>query len=135
MPFDGTYTADGRYASTWVNAVNAQFNNPLAMVDNGLNRTTDNSVNGNAFFNLELIKGLKWNVTGGINYLDNLQERFIPELYVYDPKSGNLKNRMGNDSRSLSNLYSKSLLTTLYSTLTYNKTLFKDHADNGAGWF
>ena len=127
MPFDGTYTADGRYASTWVNAVNAQFNNPLAMVDNGLNRTTNNSVNGNAFFNLELLKGLKWNVTGGINYLDNLQERFIPELYVYDPRSGDLKNRIGNDSRSLSNLYSKSLLTTFYSTLSYNKKILRDH--------
>jgi len=127
MPFYGTYTPNGDYASTWVNAVNAQFNNPLAMVENGLNRTTNNSANGNVFFNLEIIKGLKWNVTGGVNYLDNMQERFIPELYVYDPKTEGLKNRIGNDSRSLNNLYSKSLLTTLYSTLTYNRTIATNH--------
>lgn len=127
MPYYGTYTADGRYASTWVNAVNAQFNNPLALVSEGLNRNNPNTIVGNAYFNLEILKGLKWNVTAGANYLDNLTEYFIPELFVYDPKSGVLKNRIGNSSRSLTNSYGRQLLTTVFSTLTYHKAFAGDH--------
>src|SRR5690606_17415712 len=122
LPYFGTYTEDGRYASTWVNAVNAQFNNPLVMVNEGLNRNVLSSLVGNAYFNLEILKGLKWNVTAGVNYLDNITRYFIPEVFVYNPKNGELVNRVGNSARSLTNSYGRQVLTTAYSTLTYNRT-------------
>lgn len=127
LPFFGTYTADGKYASTWVNTVNTQFNNPLAILNEGLNQDKGNSAVGNVYFNFEILKGLKWNATGGVNYNDNFYERFIPELFAYDPKTGAVKNKIGNAPRSLTNTYSRSLLTTFYTTLTYTHTFHKDH--------
>lgn len=127
LPYYGTYTANGSYASTWVNAVNAQFNNPYAILNNGFNNNNGNSVVGNTYFNLDIIKGLKWNVTGGINYQDNLNQVFVPLLYVYNPKTELAVSQVGNSSRSLTDNWGKTLLTTLFSTLTYRKTFFTDH--------
>lgn len=128
MPYFGTYTQDGSYASTWVPSKNNAFSNPLAIVNNGLNSNRGNTLIGNVFYNFEIVKGLKWNVTAGINYGDNSKELFTPELFVYNPETGALKNKIGNGQRSLTNEYSKSLLTTIYSTLTYNKIFQKNHS-------
>ena len=130
LPMYGTYNSSGQYAGTWVNVINAQINNPYAMVDEGLNQNTGNVVQGSAFFNVELLKGLKWNVTGGLNYGDGQGELFDPLIYVYNPLTGAQQNQVGNGSitRSLTDKYNNNRRTTLYSTLTYTKTFATDHS-------
>jgi TonB-linked SusC/RagA family outer membrane protein len=129
LPMYGTYTSSGQYAGTWVNVINAQINNPYAMVDEGLNRGIGNAMQGSGFFNVEPIKGLKWNVTGGLNYGDGQGEVFNPLIYVYNPLTGAQQNQVGNGplTRSLTDSYNNNMRTTLYSTLTYTKTLATDH--------
>ncbi len=129
LPMYGTYTPNGQYAGTWVNVINAQVNNPYAMVDEGLNRGLYNTMQGSGFFNVEPIKGLIWNVTGGINYVDGQGQLFDPLVYVFNPLTEAQQSQVGNGSvtRSLTDSYNNNMRTTLYSTLTYTKTIAKDH--------
>ncbi|WP_183564088.1 SusC/RagA family TonB-linked outer membrane protein [Mucilaginibacter sp. SP1R1] len=129
LPMYGTYTSTGQYAGTWVNVINAQINNPYAMVDEGLNQGIGNNMQGSGFFNVEPIKGLKWNVTGGINYGDGQGTTFNPLIYVFNPLTGAQQNQVGNGppSRSLTDKYNNNMRTTLYSTLSYTKTIATDH--------
>jgi len=129
LPMYGTYTPTGQYAGTWVNVINAQVNNPYAMVDEGLNEGLYNTMQGSAFFNVEPLKGLKWNVTGGINYGDGQGQLFDPLIYVFNPLTGAQQSQVGNGSvtRSLTDSYSNNMRTTLYSTLTYTRTFARDH--------
>lgn len=129
LPMYGTYTSTGQYAGTWVNVINAQINNPYSMVDEGLNQGIGNVLQGSGFFNVEPIKGLKWNVTGGINYGDGQGTVFNPLIYVFNPLTGAQQNQVGNGppSRSLTDSYNNNLRTTIYSTLSYTKTIAKDH--------
>jgi len=130
LPMYGTYTPNGEYAGTWVNVINAQINNPYAMVDEGLNQGLYNTINGSGFFNVEPIKGLIWNVTGGINYDDGQGELFDPLIYVFNPLTEAQQSQVGNGSvtRSLTDSYNNDMRTTLYSTLTYTKTIATDHS-------
>jgi TonB-linked SusC/RagA family outer membrane protein len=129
LPMYGTYTSTGQYAGTWVNVINAQINNPYSMVNEGLNQGLGNIVQGSGFINVEPIKGLKWNMTGGVNYGDGQGMLFNPLVYVYNPLTGAQQNQVGNGppSRSLTNKYSNNLRTTLYSTLTYTKSIATNH--------
>ena len=129
LPMYGTYTSTGQYAGTWVNVINAQINNPYSMVDEGLNQGIGNVMQGSTFFNVEPVKGLKWNVTGGVNYGDGQGSVFDPLIYVFNPLTGAQQNQVGNGppSRSLTDSYSNNLRTTLYSTLSYTKTFATDH--------
>ncbi|ULT29048.1 TonB-dependent receptor [Sphingobacterium sp. E70] len=133
MPYYGTYTSTGEYASTWVNSINAQFRNPLAMVNEGKNNSAYGNINTNVFLNYKLLEGLKFNVTAGINYSTNDNQLFVPKTLVYNPKTNTATSTMNASGPNASNSWDKTLYKTLFSSLTYNKTIAKDHDFTLAG--
>jgi TonB-dependent starch-binding outer membrane protein SusC len=127
-PFYAAYTSNGQYGSTWVNAVNATFNNPYAMVKEGINSTAYDNLTGNIFGNYEIVKGLTWNVTGGVNYNPYFYKDFTPLIQVYNPLTLDPLSTMNNGNpASLTNTYYNSLELTFFSTLTYDRS-FGQHA-------
>lgn len=133
LPYYGTYTSTGEYASTWVNSINAQFRNPLAMVNEGKNQSAYGNINTNVFLNYKLLEGLKFNVTAGVNYSTNDNQTFVPKNLVYNPKTNTVTSTMNASGPNASNSWDKTLYKTLFSSLTYNKTIAKDHEFTLAG--
>ncbi|KIO75437.1 hypothetical protein TH53_20935 [Pedobacter lusitanus] len=133
LPFYGTYTASGDYASTWVNAINPNFQNPLAMVNEGKNYTSYYGLNASLFLNYEILDGLKWNVTGGANYWSQDNQLFTPKIDVYDPLTLQKKSTMGAAGPTANNSWEKNLYKTIYTSLTYKKTIARDHDFTLAG--
>jgi len=127
LPFYGTYTSTGDYASTWVNAINPNFQNPLAMVNEGKNSTSYYNMNANIFLNYEIIKGLKWNVTAGATYWSDDNQLFTPKIDVYNPLTLQKKSTMGAGGPTESNSWEKNMYKTIYSSLTYKKVIADDH--------
>ncbi|MDR2272500.1 MAG: TonB-dependent receptor [Sphingobacterium sp.] len=133
LPYYGTYTATGEYASTWVNSINAQFRNPLVMVNEGKNKSAYGNINTNIFLNYKLLEGLKFNITAGVNYSTNDNQTFVPKNLVYNPKTNTATSTMNASGPNASNSWDKTLYKTLFSSLTYNKTIAKDHDFTLAG--
>lgn len=127
LPFYGTYTASGKYAGTWVNSINTQFRSPLAMINEGKNISTLGIFNANAYLNYEIIDGLKFNVTGGVDYTTNDNQTFTPKVDIYNPKTEKVATTMTAGGAKASNSWDKTLYNTLYTSLTYQKTIAKDH--------
>lgn len=122
-PFYTAYTSNGQYGSTWVNAQNATFNNPYAMVNVGINSTAYDNLAGTLFGNYDIVKGLTWNVTGGVNYNPYFYKNFTPALEVYNPLTLAPLSAMNNGiAASVTNTSYNSLELTFFSTLTYDKS-------------
>ncbi|MCW2263376.1 MULTISPECIES: SusC/RagA family TonB-linked outer membrane protein [Sphingobacterium] len=133
LPYYGTYTSNGEYASTWVNSVNAQFRNPLAMVNEGKNHSAYGNFNTNVFLNYKILDGLKFNITGGVNYSTNDNQTFVPKTLVYNPKTLTVTSTMNASGPNASNNWDKTLYKTLFSSLTYNKIIAENHDFTIAG--
>ncbi|MEZ2442857.1 SusC/RagA family TonB-linked outer membrane protein [Chitinophaga sp. RCC_12] len=133
LPFYGTYTADGEYAGTWVNSINTQFRNPLAMINEGKNDAAINVFNGNAFLNYEIIDGLKFNLTGGIDYRNADNEIFTPKTDIYNPKTNQVASTMNAGGAKAQNSWEKNLYATVFTSLTYHKVIADDHDFTLAG--
>ena len=127
LPFYGTYTSNGDYASTWVNAVNPNFQSPLVMVNEGKNFSSFHNLNASVFLNYEILKGLKWNVTGGAVYTSGDNQLFTPKVDIYNPLSLQKRSTMGASGPTASNYWDKNLYKTIYTSLTYKKLIAKDH--------
>ncbi|WP_423735524.1 SusC/RagA family TonB-linked outer membrane protein [Chitinophaga caseinilytica] len=127
LPFYTPYASNGEYGGTWVRSINTQFRNPLVMTDEGKNETTRGFFNGNAFLNYEIIPGLKFNVTGGANYVTTDNQTFTPKVDIYNPKTLTVATTMNAGGAKALNSWEKTLYTTLFSSLTYNKTFAQDH--------
>jgi len=127
LPYYGTRTPTGEYASTWVKSPNTQFRNPLAMVNEGKNHSAYGNFNTNLFLNYKIIEGLKFNVTAGVNYSTNDNQTFTPRTPVYNPKTLTPTSIMNASGPNASNNWDKTLYKTLFSSLTYNKVFATDH--------
>ncbi|WP_298708934.1 TonB-dependent receptor [Chitinophaga sp.] len=127
LPFFGTYTSDGEYAGTWVRSINTQFRSPLAMIYEGKNESVRGIFNGNAFLNYEIIKGLKFNVTAGADYSTYDNQTFLPKVNIYNPKTLTLATTMNAGGAKAFNDWEKTLYTTLFTSLSYNRVFAQDH--------
>lgn len=133
LPYYAPYTSDGHYGSTWVNAINTIFRSPMVMVNEGKNNNTLGIVNANAFLNYEIIKGLKFNVTGGLDYTMRDNQTFTPKVDVYNPKTLTVLSTMNASGSRASNNWNKTLYNTLYTSLTYHRRFAADHDVTVAG--
>jgi len=127
LPIYTPYTSDGKYGSTWVPSPNTVFRSPLVMVNEGKNDGAGGDLLANAFVNYDIIKGLRFNLTGGITYNTGNNQVFTPEVNVYNPKTLQIASTMNSGGRRTSNTWNNSLYKTLFSSLTYNRTFADDH--------
>lgn len=101
--------------------------NPVMSANNEYNSNKVQNLNANAFVNFNIIKGLDFKVSGGIN---NRNSR-VDEFYNSNTSRGNI-NIYGNSARGVNGAidFPSRFSWTNENTLTYNKQFNKNHRIN-----
>ena len=95
--------------------------------------TKEYNLNGQAFVDVNVMKDLTWSTKFAANYVDEFFKMHqVPyNTYLLQERDANgdyrLFNPFGPDVLGVTDQYSKTITTTLYSTLNYSKTIAKDH--------
>ncbi len=118
---------DSTGAYTYVNGpagVGAPIGNPVAYINEAKDGFYSLNVFVNAFGEYEILKGLKFRTSFGVNYVSNGEEAFVPtDIFA---SSG-----IGRASQSSARYYN----WLNENTLTYDRTFNKIHAINLTGGF
>jgi TonB-linked SusC/RagA family outer membrane protein len=103
---------------------------------NGGENTKGYAVNMQLYMDVSLSKGLTWGIKSAVNYDDNVSKnhQYASPVYFYQKLPGETDytyDNAGNPLKiGLTNRFSKSLLPTLYSTLTYDHKFGAEHGIN-----
>ena len=130
MPFlpDGS----GRVASRAFGTENHN-RSPSAVFGNGGQSTKEYNLNTQVFADINLAKGLIWQIKGAVNYADIAYKshQYRVPSYLYQKIAGENDYRYSDDGAptqlGVSDRYDKSILTTFYSTLNYEKRFGQAH--------
>jgi len=116
----------GRWARTYKQAQSAN-RNPEAVLDYGNRKNKTYSMSSQAYLDVNFTKDLVWSTKTAVNYDDNFfkQNEHVVSQYNYNDNSMNLAS--SPYILGVTNQMNKNILTTVYSTLSYNKTIAKAH--------
>ncbi len=114
-PLQPIYNPDGSYSVS-----NNQVNNPVAKVDNTINNLNTFKVIGNAYAEIELMKGLTFKSNVGIQYGLGQEDNYEPVYYVSPTE--------GNQINSLFKGHSKDFSTEWTNMISYNTTVNEVHS-------
>lgn len=115
------YNAEGNFSDS----ENSSTGNPLATIAYLNNSVRDDRVIGNAYLNWDIIRGLLFRTSFGIDYLNRRERIFRPEFYVSSTQK--------NDQNELSKNWSRDFTWLWENTLTYDVTLKDIHRLNVLG--
>ncbi|WP_053972194.1 TonB-dependent receptor [Mangrovimonas sp. ST2L15] len=121
-PLVPMYDTDGNYYNTngqsdpWLNGVSNPYAN---MVYNNQNENDGQKLIGNVYFNFELLKGLNFRTSLGLDYYANQGHSFTP---IYELSTYNF-----SDYRRVSQYMNKGKTLIWDNTLTYDFDLAEDH--------
>ncbi|MFR3331901.1 MAG: SusC/RagA family TonB-linked outer membrane protein [Odoribacter splanchnicus] len=104
---------------------NSSTGNPLATIAYLNNNTRDDRVTGNTYLTWEVIEGLSFRTSFGIDFLNRRERIFRPEFYVSSTQK--------NDQNELSKRWSRDFTWLWENTLTYDVTLKDIHRLNLLG--
>jgi TonB-linked SusC/RagA family outer membrane protein len=124
--FHPTYLPDGRYANTFVRTPGHNvFRNPLVLADEGKNNSIIQQALLNIFAEYKLPFNITYKINGAVNKGDNVNSQFVPEIYLYQVKTGEsqLVPFDGQGNRGTRQTNPASLNTTLFNTLSWEGTL------------
>ena len=128
--FHPTYTADGRYADTFIRTPGHNiYRHPLALANEGENKHKSLRTLTNLSAEYKLPFDLVYNLNLGFNKLDNQQSLFSPDIYEYQLKT-NEKRKVPMGGGGTSNAYNKNmndLAVTVFNTLTWDKKFAESH--------
>lgn len=128
--FHPTYTADGRYADTFVRTPGHNiYRHPLALADEGENKHKSLRMLANLSAEYKLPFDINYNLNVGLNKYDYLQSRFAPQVYEYQLKT-NEEKKIVYDGQNTRHTYKKdqnNLAVTIFNTLSWNKTFNDIH--------
>lgn len=110
--------------------------NPQEYYAMGNQRTKDYNLNAQAYVEIQPINNLKWTTKFAVDYLDSYykmhQQNYDAYLLQERDESGDYKrSTFGPDVIGVTDDYSKFISPTIYSTLTYEKTINDKHNFNG----
>ena len=119
--FHPTYTADGRYADTFIRTPGHNiYRHPLALADEGENKHKSLQMLANLSAEYKLPFDITYNLNVGLNKYDYLQSRFAPDVYEYQLKT-NEEKKIVFDGQKIRNAYKKdqnNLAVTVFNTLS-----------------
>ena len=122
--FHPTYTADGRYADTFVRTPGHNiYRHPLALADEGENKHKSLRMLANLSAEYKLPFDIMYNLNVGLNKYDYLQSRFAPEVYEYQLKTNEAKKIVfdGQNTRNAYKYDKNNLAVTVFNTLSWGK--------------
>ena len=103
--FHPTYTADGRYADTFIRTPGHNiYRHPLALADEGENKHKSLRMLANLSAEYKLPFDIVYNLNVGLNKYDYLQSRFAPDVYEYQLKT-NEEKRVVYDGQNTRHAY------------------------------
>ena len=119
--FHPTYTADGRYADTFIRTPGHNiYRHPLALADEGENKHKSLRMLANLSAEYKLPFDIVYNLNVGLNKYDYLQSRFAPDVYEYQLKT-NEEKRVVYDGQNTRHAYKgdkNNLAVTVFNTLS-----------------
>ncbi|MCK8495454.1 TonB-dependent receptor [Spirosoma sp. RP8] len=127
-PLYGPTLPDGSGLYTY-RAYNGEVGNknPVASADNVTTTTDDYYAQVNGFINVKLAEGLQWETRGGINFGYWKSNDFRPRIPVYYYSDLTQAGLLDVGTLGLSVNSSNTAYTVLYSQLTYDKQIGKNH--------
>lgn len=128
--FHPTYTADGRYADTFVRTPGHNiYRHPLALADEGENKHKSLRMLANLSAEYKLPFDVVYNLNVGLNKYDYLQSRFAPEVYEYQLKTNEEKKIVfdGQNTRNAYKYDKNNLAVTVFNTLSWGKKFNESH--------
>ncbi|MGM9475017.1 SusC/RagA family TonB-linked outer membrane protein [Pedobacter sp. GSP4] len=126
------FLPDGRVASKDFTSSGDGNRGVEEVYNTGGQYTKNYNVNAQAYIEVDLAKGLKWNSKGAITFFnqDYRQRQFGSASFAYQPDANGNYVQVSNGVPSFFGLQQSSarnITKTLYSTLNYNKTINNAH--------
>lgn len=115
------YNQEGEFSDS----ENASTGNPVATLAYLNNNTRDDRIIGNAYLTWEIIQGLSFRTSFGIDYLNRRERIFRPKFYVSSTQK--------NEQNELNKNWSRDFTWLWENTLTYDVTLKDIHRLNVLG--
>ncbi|CAG5000117.1 TonB-dependent receptor P26 [Dyadobacter sp. CECT 9275] len=131
-PTNGPFVQDGsgHYSGNYRQGVPSN-RNPLAVINSGNVKYQKYNITAQTYVDINITKDLTWGVKGAVNYSNDFSKVHENPVDAYFFSNGQYQNN-GNPTRlGVTDKFDMSLLTTLYSTLNYKKTIGKDHYITG----
>ncbi|MCE6991112.1 TonB-dependent receptor [Dyadobacter sp. CY323] len=130
LPIYPNILADGRYGdSRFITPGHNVFRHPYAKAVEGGLDTKNQRALVNVFAEYNFPFNIKYKVNVAANKYDEMVSRFIPEVYLYDPKAPNVPKVLRFDpaQRSATRYDNNNLNTSFFQTLAWNKDLGARH--------
>lgn len=110
--------------------------NPEEAYAMGWQNTKEYNLNGQAYIDIKVLKGLTWTSKVAVNYVDEFYKMYQHPYNAYllqqkDPATGDYQTGssafFGPDYLGVTDQYSKTITPTLYSVANYETRIGKDH--------
>jgi TonB-linked SusC/RagA family outer membrane protein len=127
-PTISPYLSDGsgRLSSGFRQGVPAQVN-PVGLLAQGGKRYEKYNVMAQSYIDVQITKDLSWGVKGAANFTSDFSKLHDHPVDLYWFSTAVYRNNGSHVSPGVTDNFNQSLLTTLYSTLNYNKYFGMDH--------
>jgi TonB-linked SusC/RagA family outer membrane protein len=116
----------GRYSGNYRQGVPSN-RNPLAVVNSGSVRYEKYNLMAQGYVDINITKDLVWGTKAAINYSDDFSKIHEHPVDAYFFSNGLFQNNGNPVKLGITDKFDQSLLTTLYSTLNYKKSIGTDH--------
>lgn len=124
LPIHPNILSDGRYGDTWlVTPGHNVFRHPLAVATESMQNNKSKRAMINMFVEYTLPFEIKYKATFAVNNYDVYNHRFIPEIYIYNPKQPDVPKTLRFDppNRSVQKINNNNIDQSFFQTLTWDK--------------
>lgn len=127
-PTTSVYLPDGsgRFAGNFRQGVPSN-RNPVSILESGGTTFEKNNLAAQAYVDVNILKHLKWSVKGAVNFTSDFSKLVDHPVDVYFFSNGAYQNNGNSTTLGVRDNFNQSMLTTVYSTLNYNRTLGNAH--------
>lgn len=130
LPIHPNILANGTYGDTWLTVPGHNvFRHPLALAENSI--LTNKTVRGlvNVFAEYTFPFDIKYKANFSVNKYDGASSRFVPEIFIYNPKKINVPKTLRFDpaQRSAMRENINNLNTNFFQTLNWSRNVAEHH--------
>lgn len=127
-PTTSVYVPDGsgHFAGNFRQGVPSN-RNPVSILQSGGTEFEKYNVAAQSYIDVQITKNLTWGIKGAANFTSDFSKKHDHPVDVYFFNTGVYQNGGNSTTLGVTDNFNQSLLTTLYSTLSYSKTFGTDH--------